>query len=127
MDNTLLGIGDAVYFVASVYLPDNTKNKEAGEVAEQLHEHTTAEIFEVVCFGFLGIKPRKGQDLQRLWSNHEKLLPGEEFHPIDSGSNSHSDAESIEEPTSLHDVPDVACSGLSGDCSRLLDNFRSFA
>ena len=31
-----LDIGDATYFVASVYLPDNTKNKEADEVAEQL-------------------------------------------------------------------------------------------
>jgi hypothetical protein len=31
-----LGIGDAVYFVASVYLLDNTKNKEADETAEQL-------------------------------------------------------------------------------------------
>ena len=31
-----LTIGDAAYFVASVYLPDNSKDKEADEVAEQL-------------------------------------------------------------------------------------------
>jgi hypothetical protein len=86
---------------------DMSKSRMALRILAAESEHTTAELFEVVFFGFLGIKPREGQDLQRLWSNHEKPLPGEDFHPSESGSNSDSDAESIEEPTSVHDVPDV--------------------
>ncbi len=86
---------------------DMDNSRMAIRILATERDHTTAELFEVVCIGFLGIKPRKGQDLQRLWNNHEKSLPGEDFHPSDSGSNSDSDAESIEEPTSVHDVSDV--------------------